>query len=59
MTRLEQKKKELELMKVKCAKEEMLLRIEESLDQIERLKFNIENQDKRIEEIEIELESIK
>lgn len=56
MTKLERKKKELEMMKVQCAKEEMLFRIEESLEQIERLKTNIVGQDAKIEELRLELE---
>ena len=51
MSRLDRKKKELELMKVMCAKEEMLFRIEEAMEQIDRIKLNIENQEKRIEEL--------
>lgn len=56
MSRLDRKKKELELMKVMCAKEEMLFRIEEAMEQIDRIKLNIENQEKRIEELKLELE---
>jgi hypothetical protein len=44
-------KKKLELSKVKCAKEEMELRIFEREEEIARLKENIENQDKRIKEL--------
>ncbi len=56
LSRLDRKKKELELMKVMCAKEEMLFRIEEAMEQIDRIKLNIENQEKRIEELKLELE---
>lgn len=57
MTKLERKKKELELMKVQCAREEMLFRIEEALEQIERLKQNVAGQDARISELKQELET--
>jgi hypothetical protein len=52
---LEKKKKELELAKVKCGKQEMEFKILERLEDIERLKENINIQDKRILELEKEL----
>ena len=48
---LEKKKKELELAKVECAKQEMELKICESEENIKRLQDTIEIQDKRILEI--------
>ena len=56
---LDLKKKELELMKVQCAKSEMELRIFEAHENIKRLKLNIENQDKRIEELNIDIKELK
>ena len=55
MKELDKKKKELELMRVSLAKEEMKLRIEERLDEIERLKRNIEIQEQTEEKIKKEL----
>jgi predicted nucleotide-binding protein (sugar kinase/HSP70/actin superfamily) len=55
MTELEKKKKILEIKRVEVAKEEMEFRILERLDEIERLRDNIENQDRRIFEIKHEL----
>ena len=56
---LEIKKKELELMKVDCAKTEMELRIFEAEENIQRLKDNIENQNKRITELKTEIKNLK
>jgi hypothetical protein len=53
---LEKKKKELELMRVTLARQEMELRIEERLDEIKRLKENIEIQLKTEEKIKQDLE---
>ena len=56
---LEVKKKELELSKVSCAKEEMEFKILEREADIARLKQNIENQDRRIAEIKEEIASLQ
>lgn len=55
---LEKKKKQLELGRVKLAKEEMELRIEERMEDIKRLKTNIEVQNEAIERLEKELETM-
>lgn len=55
---LELKKKQLELMKVECGKQEMLLRVFESQENIERLNQNIEIQDKRILELKEEIKEL-
>ena len=55
MTELEKKKKQLELARVSLAKQELELKIEERLDEIERLKVNIEVQNKRILELKQEI----
>jgi len=55
---LELKKKQLELMKVECGKQEMLLRVFESQENIERLNQNIEIQDKRISELKEEIKKL-
>ena len=55
MKKLELMKKEYELQRVKTAKMGMLLDMEKMLDQIERMKVNVEKQDKCIAEIESEL----
>lgn len=46
-------------MKVDCAKQEMELRIFEKEEEISRLKENIKNQDKRINELNEAIESLK
>jgi hypothetical protein len=51
----DKKKKQLEKMRVECAKAEMELRIEEREDEIKRLRENIIIQDKRIAELDEEL----
>jgi LPS O-antigen subunit length determinant protein (WzzB/FepE family) len=56
---LELKKMQLERMKVDCAKQEMELRIFEKEEEISRLKENIKNQDKRINELNEAIESLK
>lgn len=55
---LERKKKELEIASVDLAKQQMELRIEEKLEEIKRLKENIEIQSKKTEELKKELESL-
>ncbi len=56
---LEIKKLEVEKLKVAAAKAEMEMRIYESEENIQRLRTNMENQDKRIEQIEKELKTLK
>ena len=56
---LEIKKLEVEKLKVAAAKAEMEMRIYESEENIQRLRVNMENQDKRIEQIEKELKTLK
>lgn len=51
MNDLDKKRKEVELMRVEAAKAEMELLIEEKLAEIERIKKNIEVQDKKIVEL--------
>ena len=55
---LETKKKELELAKVTCAKQEMEFKILERLEDIKRLEESIEVQNKRIEELKQELQGV-
>lgn len=52
---LEKKKKELELMRVSLARQELELKIEERLDEIKRLKEHIEIQLKKESELKEEL----
>ncbi len=56
---LELKKKEVELMKVECAKAEMSMKIMESEENIQRLKDNMANQDSRIESLKEEIKQLK
>lgn len=56
---LEIKKKEMELKRVIMAKEEMQLRIEERLDEIERINAQIKIQDEAAIRITKELETLK
>lgn len=56
---LELKKKEVELMKVDCAKAEMEMRIYEAEENIQRLRDNIKIQEKRIEELKTEIKLLK
>lgn len=56
---LEIKKLELERMKVECGKYEMEFRIEEAKSNIQRLLDNIEVQEKRIIEIDKQLEQLR
>lgn len=55
MSSLELRKKELELERVKLAKKELEFKIEERLEEIERLKSHIEIQNETINKIEKEL----
>ena len=56
---LELKKAELELAKVTCAKMEMELKIEEAHEAIKRLEDNIQNQLKRMAELEVRIQELK
>lgn len=56
---LELKKKQLELRRVESARMELELKIEEKLDEIERLKKHIETQIEAEEKLKLELENIK
>lgn len=56
---LELKKKEMEIKRVVLAKEEMQLRIEERLDEIERIKQQMVIQDQAVERITKEIETLK
>lgn len=55
MTPLEKRKKEVELARVRTARMELELKIEERLDEITRLKEHIEIQTKKEKELEQEL----
>lgn len=55
MNELEKKKKQLELARVSLAKQELELKIEERLDEIQRLRDAIVLQDKKINELSQEL----
>lgn len=57
MTDLEIKRKELELVKVAAARAELEFKILEKLDEIERIKHNIDAQIKR--EVELKEELLK
>lgn len=52
---LDVKKKKLELQRVELAKEELLFKIEERLEEIERLKKHIEVQDQTILKLKEEI----
>lgn len=56
---LELKKKEMELKRVLFAKDEQALRIEERLDEIERIKEQMKIQDDAAERIKKEIEILK
>lgn len=56
---LERAKKELEIKKVQVAKDEMEFKILERMEDIKRLKENMENQSNRIEQLNKELEDLK
>ena len=58
MDGLEKKRKEVELIRVRSAKAEMELQIEERYAEIERIKKNIEIQDKRISQLQKETGSV-
>ena len=52
---LDNKKKELELARVKLARQELEFKVEERQEEIERLKVNIEIQLKKEEELQKDL----
>ena len=56
---LEVKKKQMELKRVLMAKDEFELRIEERLEEIERIKSQMTLQDEAAEKIKKELEVLK
>ena len=56
---LEIKKREVEIMKVQAAKAEQELRIEECLEQIERLKKSMKAQDDHVDKLNKELEELR
>jgi len=56
---LEKMKKELELQKVKIAKQEMELKIEERMEDVRRLKSHIKIQDEKIQELHEELKALR
>ena len=56
---LELKKKEMELKRVLFAKEEQQLRIDERLDEIERIQEQMNNQDEAAEKIRKEITALK
>ena len=58
MTDLDKKRKQLEYSRVQLAKQELELKIEERLDEIERLKEHIKIQIKREEELKKELNNL-
>jgi hypothetical protein len=57
MTHLEKRKKEVELQKVKAARMELELKIDERLDEIERIKEHIKIQIEKEQSLEQELKS--
>lgn len=59
MNNLEVKKTKLELMRVQTARMELEYKIEESLDQVERLRTHIKIQEAREIELLKQLEGIK
>jgi hypothetical protein len=56
MTKLDLEKKKADLLRVQSAKADMLVKIMEREEDIERLKANIEIQDNKIKEIMKEIE---
>lgn len=55
MSNLDQKKKKLELQRVSLAKDELLFKIEERLEEIDRLKKHIEIQEQTILKLKQEI----
>ena len=58
MTPLEKRRKEIELMRVQTAKHEILFRIEERLDEIERLKDHVKVQEQAEEKLKLEISKL-
>lgn len=56
---IEQKRKQLELNRVRVAREELELKIEERMEEIARLKGHIETQINKETELEQELKNLK
>lgn len=56
---MEMKRKKLELARVELARQEQELKIEERLEEIERIKGHIEIQLKKEQELRAELSAIK
>lgn len=56
---LEIRRKELELERVKLAKKEMEFKIEERIDEIDRIKMGIETQKEHIKKLEQEIKVLK
>lgn len=56
---LERKRKEVELMRVECARKELELKIEERLDEIERIKSHIEVQKNTEQKLKQEIQTLK
>ena len=59
MNPLDIKRKLFEIQRVETAKMEMELKIFEKMEEIDRLKANMEVQDRRINELKTELEQAK
>lgn len=57
MTSLEKKKLDVELLRVTAAKAELELRIEERMDEIQRIQEHIKVSDLKIEELNNKLKS--
>lgn len=56
MSTLEHKRKKLELLRVQTAKQELEFKIEERMEEIQRIKEHIEITNKREKELIIEIE---
>lgn len=56
---LELKKLKVELLRVGAAKAELELRIEERLDEVERVKEHIKTQEAKEAELKLKIESMK
>lgn len=59
MTNLELKRIEVELIRVAAARAELEFKIEERLDEIERIKEHIQAQVKREEELKLKIKEVK
>lgn len=58
MSPLDKKRKEIELMRVQTARHEILFRIEERLDEIERLKEHVKIQEQAEEKLKLEISKL-